>query len=360
VAEIPIRDRGLTRRAVLQSGAAIGGAAMLGQAGSPGVAGATARRGTEKGGRIDTHTHFIPPAYREVLDRYAAGGGGFGLQPAWDAELHVAMMDSYGVERALVSISDPGIYFGDQAETTALARTINEFAANLKAAHPGRFGAFAVLPLPDVDAALAELTYALDTLRLDGVGVWSNVGGTYLGASAFDALYAELNRRKVHVFVHPVTPKVLPAIALPAAITEFPFDTTRTVYNLLYSGTLERHPDIRWQLASGGGTVPFLAHRLSIAAKLAPPLAALTPDGPLTYLRRLYYDTGLSDNPQVLKATLETTDVSHVLFGSDWPYGAKLLPPPPDPAPGLALLKPKERRLVERGNALALHRDLGR
>jgi predicted TIM-barrel fold metal-dependent hydrolase len=296
------------------------------------------------------HTHFLPPAYRSTIERRSKGGGGFGIQPEWSAELHLAMMATYGIDTAIVSISDPGIFFGDQGETTALARTVNDAAAELKAAHPGRFGAFAALPLPDIDAALAELTYALDVLHLDGVGLLSHNNGVYVGSPELDPLFAELDRRGTYVFVHPTVPQWLPPIPFPHAITEFPFDTTRAVYNLIYSGTLERFKNVRVHIASCGGAAPFLAHRIAIAGRLAPALAEAAPAGPLSYLARLYYDTAVADNEQMLSATLATADVTHLLYGSDWPYAAKLLPPAPDPAPGLAFLADR-RALVEQGNA---------
>ncbi len=150
--------------------------------------------------------------------------------PAWDVQTTLAMMDRQGIATAIVSISEPGVYFGNVALARDLARQINEFSARLVADHPQRFGAFAVLPLPDGNAALRELEYALDTLKLDGIGLLTNYRGTYLGDDALDALFAELNRRQVVAFIHPSTPpsKDQPTFGLPPSLYEFTFDTTRT------------------------------------------------------------------------------------------------------------------------------------
>jgi predicted TIM-barrel fold metal-dependent hydrolase len=143
--------------------------------------------------RIDVHHHIIPPVYLEAMRRVGIADPIPGVDyPAWDVQTTLAVMDRQGIATALVSISEPGVSFGNVALARDLARQINEFSARLVADHPQRFGAFAVLPLPDVEAALRELAYALDTLKLDGIGLLTNYRGTYLGDAALDALFAEL------------------------------------------------------------------------------------------------------------------------------------------------------------------------
>ena len=198
--------------------------------------------------------------------------------------------------RAVISLSPPGVFFGDQGLADELARLVNERTAEHVRGAPGRFAGLAVLPLPDVDRALAELRYALDDLGLDGVALLSNVGGTYLGDRAWDPLFDELDRRGAYVFLHPTAaPGAPPLPEHPIWLYEFPFDTTRAVANLIYSGTLERCPRIRLQVSHLGGTAPFLAHRLASLEAREPERAARAPAGALAYLRRLYYDTGLSN-----------------------------------------------------------------
>src|SRR5215467_13524935 len=208
--------------------------------------------------RIDIHHHILPAFYRTVLSDLGITVSGGRPIPEWDLENTLALMDRHAIATAITSISEPGIYFGDETFAKDLARRCNEFSAQLIHDYPQRFGAFAILPLPDIDAALRELEYALDTLKLDGVVLLSSVDGRYLGDPLFDELFSELNRRKAVVFLHPTVPAINSALKLdlPPFLIEFVFDTTRAVTNLLYSGTLDRCPEIHFIVAHAGGTVP--------------------------------------------------------------------------------------------------------
>jgi 6-methylsalicylate decarboxylase len=222
--------------------------------------------------------------------------------------------------------------------------------------HPTRFGAFATLPMPDVDGTLREIEYAFDTLHLDGVVLLASIGERYLGDPAFDAVFAELDRRKAVVFVHPTVPVTSKALTLgyPGALVEFVFDTTRAVTNLIYSGTLERCPNLSIILSHAGGTVPFVAWRLTTAG-MFPQYQTKAPQGALAYLKHLYYDTAMSATPYALSSLRELVDPSHILFGSDSPF----LPEPAirfhmqglDDYPGF---DGATRARIEHGNALAL------
>jgi predicted TIM-barrel fold metal-dependent hydrolase len=299
--------------------------------------------------RIDTHVHVTTPGYLAALDQ-AFGGRLPGVVPSSKEGL-LELMEQYEIDAAAVSLGPPGVYLGDEALANELARRVNEEAAELVHSDPARFAALATLPLPDVEAAVAELAYALDELELDGVFLLTNLGGTYLGDPAWDRLFDELERRAAYVFVHPAVPPHPLPLQHPVWLYEFPFETTRAIAQLVYSGTLERCPSIRIQLAHLGGTVPFLAHRLASLADREPALAERAPAGALEYLRRLYYDTALSNNGAALASTLEATSLEHVVFGTDWPYAA--LPPQGDPAPGLDWLGERRGR-VESANALTL------
>ena len=166
-----------------------------------------------------------------------------------------------------------------------------------------RFAGLAVLPLPDCDAAIAELGHALDVLGLDGVALLSNVGGIYHGDDRFAPLWDALDARGAYVFLHPSAPTAPPALAEhPVWLYEFPFDTTRAVVNLIYSGTLERCRQVRLQVAHLGGTAPFLAHRIASLADREPEKAAAAPSGALAALSRLWCDTGLSNHRDAVEA----------------------------------------------------------
>jgi predicted TIM-barrel fold metal-dependent hydrolase len=300
--------------------------------------------------RIDAHIHLIGDGYRAALER---GGELAYPLPPWSPQLTLGFMDRYAIDAAVISPSPPGVFFGDQGQARELARLCNEETAQLIASAPGRFAGLAILPLPDAEDAVAELAYALDELDLDGVILLSNVAGTYPGDPAWESLFAELDRRGAYVFLHPhetATPSPLPA--MPVWLAEFPFDTTRAVVNLIYSGTLERYPAIRLQLAHLGGTVPFLARRIASLAERDPELAARAPAGARAYLQRLYYDTGLTDDRVAFEAARETAPFEHLVFGSDWPYMA--LPEGGDPAPGLGFLATEERQALDGAHVAAL------
>ena len=269
------------------------------------------------------HHHILPSDYLAALANAGITSSGGRPIPEWDIQNSLALMDRHAIATAITSISEPGIYFGDVAFTRVLARRCNEFSAQFIHEYPQRFGAFAILPLPDIDAALRELEYALDTLKLDGVVLLSSVDGRYPGDPLFDELFTELNRRKAVVFLHPTDPTINSErkLGLPSFLIEFVFDTTRAVTNLVYSGTLERCPDIRFIVAHAGGTVPYLAYRISMGQIMLPGV----PQGVMTYLKQFYYDTALSANPNALHSLQELVDASHILFGSDYPFAPEVM-----------------------------------
>ena len=294
--------------------------------------------------RIDAHAHVHPPAYREAL-------GDAPLPPMTLAALEAAM-ERHEIDAAVISTGPPGAFLGPAADGRDLARRANDGLAEIVRAQPHRFAAVAALPLPDVDAALAELDRVYDELSLDGVLLLTNVAGTYLGDPAWEPLFAALNERGAYVFVHPGLPPHPLPLPHPVWMYEFPFETVRAASNLIYSGTLERHRSIRFQLAHLGGAAPFLAHRIASLADREPGRAEQAPAGALAYLRRLYYDTGLTNNAPALAATRGVTSLDHILFGTDWPYAA--LPESGDPAPDLDVLGAEGRSAVEGANAAAV------
>jgi predicted TIM-barrel fold metal-dependent hydrolase len=306
--------------------------------------------------RIDMHVHIAPPQYVAGLRR-SAGQLPSVREPTLDGLL--AVMERFEIDAAVVSGGPPAVFFGDQVQANELARAANEELAEIVRSNPLRLGALAFLPLPDVDAALAELQYALDVLKLDGVALVTNVDGRYLGDPIWHPLFDELHRRHAYVFVHPtVPPYSLPLREHPVWLYELPHETTRAIVKLLYSGTLDRCPDIRFQFSHLGGTAPFLAYRIASLVQREPSDWSL-PAAPLAYLSRLYYDTGLSNHAPALAATLEVAPLERIVFGSDWPYAA-LPEEGSDPAPDLGWLGPERRARVEHANAAALVPRLGK
>jgi 6-methylsalicylate decarboxylase len=311
--------------------------------------------------RIDVHAHLIPDFYRQAMkDHNVAGDGGLPT-PSWSPSAAVNFMDKFGIQTQVVSLSEPGFGFlPDRTAREQMARRVNEYIRDgLIHVAPSsplhrRFGGFASLPLGNADdpkevaAACAEAIRAINTLGLDGIGLYSNYNGIYLGDPRLDPLMRTLEELKAYVFIHPVAPPVKPDLSMPTFVLEFPFETTRAITNMLYKGIFLRYPFIRWQAAHAGGTIPFLSYRSALLAlNLNPRNSAYS---------RLFYDTALSAAPPAMAAVRKITDVSHILLGTDYPYGGIVyaLKLPGDPNAELNdTFNSAERLMVDRQNALA-------
>jgi len=272
--------------------------------------------------RIDVHAHLVPPFLTEAAREAGLGASVSSGFPQWSPELAIEFMDRNGIAATLKSISQPGVHFGDDRKARALARRCNDYLAELIAKHPKRFGGFAAVPLPDVDGALGEIVYALDVLKLDAVGLLASYGTSFLGDEKFDPVLSALNERNAVVFVHPNYHPSSRALdmGIPGFLVEFPFDTTRAVANLIFSGALERFPRIRFVLAHNGGAIPFLSWRLSMAPLIDKRFARFTQDGILAAIRGFYYETAQAAGPGPFGAMHAVADPQRVLFGTDWPY----------------------------------------
>src|ERR1700726_869354 len=301
----------LSRREVLYEMAALSAAAVMP---AFGFAAQTGTPAPARPFRIDTHHHFSVP--KLIAESTAKGITQTGLQD-WTPQKSIDQMDKGGVATSIISISDPGVWFGDNAAARSLARECNDFAAKTIKDYPGRFGLFAPLPMPDVEGSLREIEYAFDTLKADGACVLSSYGGKYLGNPAFAPVMDELNRRKAVVFCHPFCAACGTQTVLSDGQNrgvEFVFDTTRTIVSLLSNGTVTRCPDIRFIWSHGGGTVPYITSRLNgVAPKL--------PKGVIYELQKFYYDTAQAFNPYTLPSFKKLVPTSHILFGTDFPLG---------------------------------------
>ena len=308
-------------------------------------------------GRIDVHAHYLPTELQESVPA-APNFRGFAT---WEPQAALEMMDRQGIATAILSmVLWTGMFAaaGDAAAARRVARSSNEAAAEAIRSHPGRFGGFARLPLPDVDAALAEIDYALGTLGLDGVVLLTNHDGVYLGDSLLDPVFDELSRRQAVVFLHPTVPVCVEHTSLGYApsLIEFVFDTTRAVTHLALSGTLERCPDLRLIVPHAGGTIPFLVDRISLlAARFVPGTTTHAPAGVETYFRRLYYELAIATNRHTVASVLQLVGPERLLYGSDWPAldeaDVQSLIQVLD---GNPLLQPEDRARIERHNALEL------
>lgn len=245
---------------------------------------------------------------------------GFEQVLQWSPQKSLADMDTAGVRTAVLSMPSQ-IWFNDVTRARELARLSNEYSRQLSREFPARFQMFATLPMPDIEGSIAEANHALSAGAL-GVLLLSNYEDTYLGDPQFRPLLEELDRRGVTVYVHPTNSsccqRLVPQVA--PAFLEFPFDTTRTIGSLLYSGSLSRFRRITWIFSHGGGAIPYLADRLSQWAKARPDLAALLPEGPMADLQRLNFDTASVTNRYALQPLLAFAGAEHVLFGTDFPF----------------------------------------
>lgn len=266
-------------------------------------------------GKIDTHQHYFPKVYVDAvgLDALAAQMPNK-KAPEWSPERALAMMDANGIAEGIVSVSSgPPI-----PDATTLLRKCNDSGAELRRSHPGRFGLFASLPLPDIDASLKEVAYCLDTLKVDGFIIFTSYNGVYLGDDHFAPLFEELDRRGAVAFIHPNEPAyALPKIA-PASVLEFPFETTRTATSLILSGAVRRFTRMKFILSHAGGTLPYLAPRVSLSISMMPGMAEKVGD-PAVAFRTFYYDTALSAGVSTISALLKVAAPDHVLFGTDFP-----------------------------------------
>jgi predicted TIM-barrel fold metal-dependent hydrolase len=264
--------------------------------------------------RIDVHHHVVPPEFADDA---------MPIRPP-DVEEQLRSMDNWHIRAAITSLT-PRVLLKNMQRLREVARACNEFQAQRLRDHRMRFGSFALLPLPDVDGALAEISYALDVLRLDGIGLFSSVNDHYLGDSRFDPVFDELDRRKAVVFIHPTHCEAPQHTRLhaPPFVVEYVFDTTRAIVNLIYSGTLKRCPNIRLIAAHGGGAAPFLAQRI---AMMEGHRGAKGVTDVIPALRALYYEIASTTSPFALRSLQELTDPSHILWGSDLPfvYGDRL------------------------------------
>ena len=303
---------------------------------------------------IDVHSHIIPPFYlTENRDRIAGSRGGEISRAwlEWSPQQSLAAMDEHGVETSMLSLSTPGVWFGNAEEARATARRVNDYGAELVRSHPGRFGLFAVIPLPDTEGSLREIEYAFDVLKADGIGLLTSYGDKWLGDGAYASVLEELNRRKALVFVHPTTPNccraLVPGIA--TVMSEVPQDTTRTIESLLFSGTLTRLKDIRFIFCHAGGTMPVVAARMTHYAPKN--ITEVLPQGVEYELKRLYYDIAVSGYRPAIAALTGLIPVSQILFGSDFPY--RLLGESADTMAQLGLSE-SDLAAIGRGNAVGL------
>lgn len=350
-------------------------------AGAAGVAGAlllnresAAQQTTENPRRIDTHLHIFPPMYVSMLKAINVNPAG---SDGWSLSKTLEDMDRYGTATAITSITLPGVYFGDYDMAGKVARVCNEYAAKLVSDYKGRFGMFAVVPLPDIDGALREIEYALDTLKADGICMYTQNSDAskgfhdkYPGDSYYDPVHQELNRRKAVVYTHPkgadCCGRLVPGVG--GTTIEYGASTSRCIASLIFSGNTTKYPDTTWIFSHGGGVTPYVLERFlrGTAAEIVPGIITKgqggtgklgdnprnVPKGVLYELRRLYYDCAQCSNMLAMRALRTMVPVSQILFGTDYPFRSA-----GETGDGLVLggvFNAGELRAISRENAMRL------
>jgi predicted TIM-barrel fold metal-dependent hydrolase len=300
--------------------------------------------------RIDVHHHIVPPSWLAAMELIGRSN-----PPLlnWSVAKSLEDMDKGGVATSIVSPTSPQVTPLGREAAVRIARESNEFAAKMMADHPGRYGVFAMLPLPHIDDSLKEIDYAFDTLHADGIGMMTNYGDKWLGYAYFDPIWQELNRRKATVYTHPTDANCCVNLVqgeTPSGI-EWGTDTTRTLTNLIFSGTTQKYPDIKFIWSHGGGALVAFAERFLIQWVNTPPYnGKFTRERVQAELNRFYYDTAQVSLVGTLAALTKLVPVSQIVYGTDFPYRTAA-----DHTRGVnATFSGDELKAVNRENALRL------
>lgn len=274
---------------------------------------------------IDVHSHVISPSYLDALTRHnALLEEGFPL-PQWSVESQLKFMNEAGVKTSVLTLAAPQPYFGDIRESRSIVRQLNEEAARIKSEHPDRFLWCATLPLPDVNAAIAEARYALDTLHADGIKLATNVRGQYLGAPELDPLMAFLNERHAVVVLHPHKPEPTNEQVMaqtPLAMQEYLSETTRAVANMISRNVPARYSNLKIIVPHCGAYLPIAIPRMK---SLTPVMQQAKLVGAIDWEKNLapfYYDLSGSHSLEAVRLLLTITSPDRLLYGSDFPYVA--------------------------------------
>ncbi|KAL8670614.1 MAG: hypothetical protein Q9168_004863 [Polycauliona sp. 1 TL-2023] len=278
--------------------------------------------------KIDVHHHIVPPFYKQVLSGIDLSAKI--LWPSWNPESSLSFMDEHRIDTAILSLSAPGaIIAGSRDDVRALVRQWNDYAYELCSVYPKRFGFFAALPgLDDLEGAITEIKYVFNSLRADGVTLFTSYGGQYLGSKDFEPIWAELAKQNAVVHIHPNHSFAAPFTTpfLPQPFIDYPHETARTASDLVLSGRKRQFPSCKVILSHAGGTLPYLADRISVlSATIFGGILDVehSPRGGeqvMEDLKSFYFDLALGGSPTVLDLLLNWAPRDHVLYGSDFPF----------------------------------------
>jgi predicted TIM-barrel fold metal-dependent hydrolase len=331
---------GLNRRSVLTGGAALAAYFSLGPDASA----------EPKPHRIDVHHHISPPTWLDAVKGIKQDNPPMNN---WSVQKSLEDMDRAGIAAAITSPTSPQAAGLGKEAAARICREANEYAKRLETDHPGRFGTFAMLPFPHIDACLTEIAYAFDTLHVDGIGCMTSYGDKWLGYEEFEPVWEELDRRNATVYTHPTGANCCVNLVrgIAPAYIEYGTDTTRSIFNLIFSGTAQKYKNINWIWSHGGGALTAFAERFLIQAVSRPPYKdKFTREAVEHELKRYYYDTAQISNTMTLAALAQLVPVSQIVYGTDFPYRTG-----EEHTKGVsALFKGADLSAVDRENALRL------
>jgi 6-methylsalicylate decarboxylase len=299
--------------------------------------------------RIDVHHHIVPPTWLAAMDIIGRTNPPLAH---WSIQKTLDDMDKGGVATSITSPTTPQVAPLGKDAAARIARESNEYAKKLTIDHPGRFGVFATLPLPHIDEALKEIGYAFDTLNVDGIGMMTNYGDKWLGYSYFAPVWEELNRRRATVYTHPTDANCCVNLVqgLPPSAIEWGTDTTRSIANLIFSGTSQKYKDINWIWSHGGGALTSFAERFLVQLVHGPYRGKFTREQVQAELNRFHYDTAQVTMAGTLAALAKLVPVTQIVYGTDFPYRTAA-----DHSKGVsALFSGDDLKKVDRENALRL------
>jgi predicted TIM-barrel fold metal-dependent hydrolase len=269
--------------------------------------------------RIDVHHHIVPPTWLAALKLANLDTPPF---RDWTPERSIEDMDQGGVGTAITSATSPQVGFLPKDAAVRVALESNEYAKRLTIDHPGRFGVFAMLPMPYVDESLKAISYALDVLKVNGIAMMTSYGDKWLGYPEFTPVFDELNRRKATVYTHPTNANCCANLVQGLAdfVIEWGTDTTRSIANLIFSGASQRYKDINFIFSHGGGVLTAVVERFQIQMLMPPYKGKFTREIIDHELRRFHYDTAQVANAVTIGALANLVPTSQIVFGTDYPY----------------------------------------
>lgn len=288
---------------------------------------------------VDFHNHFYPPAYIDALRTdpesavtvttdangnpvlHSPGDSNFAVPPHRDIDVRQRVLEDEKIDTQVLTFTSPGVHVHPPSRAVVYARLVNDALAGIVRERSGRFTSLATLPLNDPAAAVGELERAMDALGFPGVMVFGNVNGVALSDRRYEPLWAQAHARNAVCYIHPTHPLGVEAMReywlMP--LVGFPFDTTLAAASLVFSGVVQRYPNIRWVLGHLGGAIPYLAERLDRGYRAFPTCRANISRPPTDYLREFYYDT-VNFDVAALRFAIDFAGVDHMLAGSDFPH----------------------------------------